>query len=144
MPSSEDMLRWSYSKPPVPPDEDETALGELLHEYFSEAYKRFFAEEFEGLPHGTSPLKAMLARQVDRSSNGWGADATWTDEYWAAVPLGVPTRMPNLSPEAMGLLRDALDTTLEHYGTSGDLEPRGFWMKLDVESDQGPDIDAQA
>lgn len=45
--------------------------------------------------------------------------------------LGVPRQEVNLSREAMDLLAGALDTTLEHYGTSGDADPRGYWMPID-------------
>lgn len=58
--------------------------------------------------------------------------------------LGMPRQEVNLSPEAMGLLRDSLDASLEYYGTSGDADPRGYWMKLDVQSDHRDAGETQA
>jgi hypothetical protein len=47
--------------------------------------------------------------------------------------IGLDKPLPMLSTEARDLLRDSLDTTLEYYGTSGELEVRGYWMPLDGE-----------
>lgn len=58
--------------------------------------------------------------------------------------LGMPRQEVNLSPEAMGQAKASLDVTGEYYGTSGDADPRGYWMKLDVQSDHRDAGDTQA
>lgn len=67
---------------------------------------------------GVSPLQALVRRQGRVDEDG-------------PRRLGVPRQEVNLSRAAMDLLARALDTTLEHYGTSGDADPRGYWMPID-------------
>lgn len=99
-------------------------------EWFDKALRFFEGEpRFEASnPEGESPLL-----RVWRQSYGRRADAAWADDV-TVVPRGIPRQEVNLSPEAMGLLRDSLDATLECYGTSGDLESRGYWMPIDGEA----------
>lgn len=103
-----------------------------------ENFKRSFNKLLASLASkGMSPLEHLvLVDTCDRATNGWGADFTWFDDvtnfgHSIVFSRGIPRQEVNLSPEAMGLVRDALDDTLEYYGTSGDLESRGFWMKCD-------------
>lgn len=107
---------------------------------------------FEG---GESPiLKALRERQAQGASNYWGGHAvSWTDsEYVTDFTVnpdgtyiaGYAKTEVNLSREAMDLLANSLDRTLEYYGASEHADPRGFWMRCDVESDQGRDTDTQA
>lgn len=58
--------------------------------------------------------------------------------------LGVPRQEVDVSPEAMAQARSSLDDVGEHYGTSGELESRGYWMKLDVQSDHRDAGETQA
>jgi hypothetical protein len=53
---------------------------------------------------------------------------------------GIPRQEPRLGPLPI-ITRDEAEN---RYGTSGELDPRGFWMKLDVESDQGRSGDTKA
>jgi hypothetical protein len=78
-------------------------------DFYREALRMFEEPEPPRALLGVSPLEYLATRQ--------GRD--------------IPRQEVDLSFDAMGLLRDALDATLEYYGTSGELEPRGFWMKLD-------------
>lgn len=102
-------------------------------EWFDRALRLFEGEtRIEASnPEGESPI--LNPQRMKRQPYGWRADATWFDDV-TVVPRGIPRQEVNLSPEAMGLLRDSLDATLEYYGTSGDLDPRGYWMPIDGEA----------
>lgn len=61
-----------------------------------------------------------------------------------ALRGGVPRQEVDLSPEAMERVRASLDDVCERYGTSGELEVRGYWMPLDVEFDHRDARETQA
>lgn len=103
-------------------DDDEVELGEIVAQYLDEAYERFF---------GTA-MDHEFERRV--SWTGWlNADPVLLVE----PRRGIPRQDVDVSPEAMERVRASLDGVRECYGTSGELDPRGYWMRLDVESDQG-------
>lgn len=132
----EEMIRWTpVPDLPMEPDPEWVAYFERV---YSEALAYFEDTQPLEIKHlGESPILGVLRnRQALGSSHGWGADVTWFDD--------VPRQEVNLSREAMGLLADALDETLECYGTSGDLEPRGYWMPIDVESDHRLDAETNS
>lgn len=113
------MSRWSIPRSPVPLDEDEIELGRMVAQYLDDAYRMFFnaAPDWE------------LERHVPMK--GWPIDA------FSRLPRGIPRQDVDVSLEAMERVRASLDDMCEQYGTSGELEVRGFWMPIDVESDQG-------
>lgn len=98
-------------------------LFETAKRNIEEQYAQFLAEFDDERPaswHGTSPL-TLLAEFPRNRLGPW--------------PRGIPRQEVNLSPEAMQRL-SALsiitrEETLERYGTSGDLDPRGYWMPID-------------
>lgn len=88
-------------------------------------------------PVEPNPSLAAFVADTYEKAMTWFDDASFQFKYRNEYQ-GVPRQEVNLSRETMDLLAGALDRTLEHYGTSEHTDPRGFWMRLDVESDQGP------
>jgi hypothetical protein len=120
---------------------------EVLLRLEVETYRIFMQRVFYGTPvveasnpeAGESPILGMLRR----SQRGLGADLTWFDDatdFGYSPSRGIPRQEPRLGP----LPIITRDETENHYGTSGELEPRGYWMKCDVESDHRPWGETQA
>jgi hypothetical protein len=110
----EEMYRWSQIPREVELSDDEVELRRQLREFLDAAYREL------GL---------------------------WEDPF-NYRPRGIPRQEVDTSPETMRHL-SALpiitrEETLECYGTSGELESRGYWMPIDVESDQGRATDTKA
>lgn len=129
----EEMIRWTpVPDLPMEPDPEWVAYFERV---YSEALAFFEDAQPLEIKHlGESPLRALVRRQGRVDENG-PVHGFAQRRLNGTRCFGIPRREVNLSREAMGLLADALDETLECYGTSGDLEPRGYWMPIDVESD---------
>lgn len=117
-------LAWYDPRPPMEPDPEWVGYFERV---YSEALAWFEDASFQVQYRGESPLQTFVRRQgrVDEDGSVYGS---------ASRRLGVSRQEVNLSREAMDLLASALDTTLEHYGTSEHADPRGYWMKLDGET----------
>jgi hypothetical protein len=144
-------LAWYDPRPPFEPDPEWVAYFERI---YSEALAFFEDQSLEMRYEGESPILGALRDRQLRGSCGRGGHAvSWTDsEYVTDFTVnpdgtyiaGYAKTEVNLSREAMDLLANSLDRTLEYYGTSEHADPRGFWMRCDVESDQGRDTDTQA
>lgn len=117
-------VAWYDPRPPMEPDPEWVGYFERV---YSEALAWFEDASFQVQYRGESPLQTLVRRQgrVDEDGSVYGS---------ASRRLGVSRQEVNLSREAMDLLASALDTTLEHYGTSEHADPRGYWMKLDGET----------
>lgn len=121
----EEMYRWSQI-----PREDEIELRRQLHEFLDDAYRRFFSAALDYETERRVPWRGFL-----------GEDIGLLPEP-RRLPRGIPRQEVDTSSETMRRLSVlpiiTREETLERYGTSGELEPRGYWMPIDVESDQGP------
>lgn len=112
----EEILRWQREI------EERNAASRAAWGVFRDALTEIWEAS---TPEGESPiLSALRAQQA-------GSTAYWEIQVVPRGPRGVPRQEVNLSREAMDLLANVLDTTLEHYGTSGDADPRGYWMPID-------------
>lgn len=131
----EEVIRWSQlPREYVELTQDEIDLAKAIQAYLRDA-KFLWGNLFEASnPEGESPILSL--QRMRRQLNGWGADVTWFDDV-AVVPRGIPRQEVNLSPEAMREMRNALLLDLDDdapLGTSGDLDPRGYWMPIDGEA----------
>lgn len=104
----EEMIRWSQPPREVALTKDEIDLVKAIQDYLDEAYELFFADTRPSI--GTSPIDVFRLQREQ--------------------PRGIPRQEPKLG--ALPIITS--DETEGHYGTSGDLEPRGYWMPIDGEA----------
>jgi hypothetical protein len=134
----EEMYRWSQIPFEARPlDDDEIELARQLREMLEGAYRRFFSAALDHEHERRVPWRGFL-----------GEDIGLLPEP-RRLPRGIPRQEVDTSPETMqrlsvdGLERMKTALLLDfpeydaHLGTSGELESRGYWMPIDVESDQG-------
>lgn len=113
----EEMIRWSQPPREVELTQDEIDLAKAIQDFLRDA-EFLWENPFE------------YQQRMERVMREHGRESAYAGTHY----FGIPRQEVNLSPEAMGLLRDSLDATLEYYGTSGDLDPRGYWMPIDGEA----------
>lgn len=121
-------LAWWDPRPPLKSD---PAWAESFQRIFREALKILESQEATNpdTPLGESLPLALARRQGTRVRES--ATLHWEGYLFEPERGGRPKPLSAL-PVIAG------DETRECYGTSGELDPRGYWMPIDVESDQGP------
>lgn len=115
---------FPHFDPGSPHDREWEELRRQAFEWLDEAYAR--------------ALRAELDEELNRLSVSLLLPRFGIEQRWPGMPREPVETLLGPLPII------AREETEDHYGTSGELEPRGFWMPIDVRSDQGLGNETQA